>query len=103
VRVTLCSQTCRKWFEGLVDDEADKEHPEDVPQDATKDTRTVEEDVQGNPIHLDELRRQVGEHADALLASQHSGIVGQSLAGAALCPCMLCLMNIICRGPHAWR
>lgn len=71
----------RNWFKDLVDDDADEEHPQDVGDD--EDAQTVSEDMQGNQIHLDELRRQVTQHADSLKKVHGaSGAIGQRLAGA---------------------
>jgi hypothetical protein len=48
---------------GLAPDSVDHDH-EDVTE--RPDAHTVQEDVHGKTIHLDELRRQVSKHADAL-------------------------------------
>ena len=71
---------CRNWFKGLVDDDAEEEHPVDVGGDAG--AHTVQEDMHGDRVHLDEFRRQVGGHHEAVKRAHASGAVGQYLSGA---------------------
>ena len=68
---------CRTWFEGLADDNVDHGAP-DV-HDAGLDAAAGGDAGHVGPVHIEEVRKAVAQHADRLLGEENAA--GDEVAG----------------------